>query len=503
MSTPPAIRRAKQGSWLVAVLGIVGLAFLAWTARPPGADDPVGTLLTDAIFLPFGFFTALFAGMASRQLQGRAGLAWRRIALAFLAWWAGDVAWFWMEAVLHVEPFPSLADAGYLAFYGLFLWGLLTFPSARRTRSERIKLSLDVATIMLAATMVVWYAVVAPALGETDGGLPATLLTVAYPVGDLVLLFGVTAVLLRRHGGSGATPLKLLLGGAGLLVVADVVYAAMSAGDAYVAGTAPDAFWLAAQYAFVLAGWSQCCSRPTASLPASPEARPVARTSSVPYAAMAVGYGLLVVTGWQAPGPLRGLILGAAALTGVVALRQIVGLRDNVRLLDQLHVMATETSRLRSEFLANVSHEIRTPMNAVLGMTGLLLDTELTPDQRDYAVTARRSGEVLLDVLNDILDFSKIDAGRVGLEMIDFDVRTVVEDVADLLAQQAHDKGLELATLVRDVPTMVRGDPGRLRQILVHVVGNAVKFTDSGEVTVNVAVAAGPVAGEPLEDISV
>ena len=302
----------------------------------------------------------LVATLAALRVAYRPGIdrstqrAWRRLAIAFSCWWAGDLIWCVYEVVLGQDPFPSLADVGYLAFYPCAAWALLSFPSPTRRRSDWTKLALDAVTVLLCAAMGIWYLVVGPTVHDHPSQGLAMALNLAYPIGDLLVLFGVIVTLMRRSAAHDLS-LRILVAGVGALVIADVAFAHLSLADEY-GGGVPDAFWAVAWCLFFLA--ARAASRPAEAAASGSDGHPslagLGRShprrgeqplARLPYLAVALAYVLLLFVGRQAAVyPLDGLILGAAAITAVVLVRQVSMINENGRLMSRLRNLANVDS---------------------------------------------------------------------------------------------------------------------------------------------------------------
>jgi PAS domain S-box-containing protein len=331
---PGNLRKPAQ---LAAVFGLYTVLFLLWIVIGTGHED-APTLIIGLSHIPVESAGVAVAWWASRRspdpLTAR---AWRLISVALALWVVGDSLLAALDVVTTDEPFLSPADVAYLAFYPCLASGLLSLPGAPRDRRTRLNLALDAVIVLLGASMVIWYVVVQPGLRPEQSGSLAVILNVAYPAGDLVLLFGLTVILLRHARREAA--LLLLLAGVAFVVVADSGYTRLSLTDSFDRGDWPDAAWLVGEYLFLVAATVQFHRGGHEAAPQPDRSPP--RISQLPYAAVAVGYTLLLAVGWQAGrSQLNGLLIGAAALTAVVLIRQLSILRENLRLADQQNRLA-------------------------------------------------------------------------------------------------------------------------------------------------------------------
>lgn len=327
------------------VSATVAVAFVIWqaTASPAaGAREVVSDLLP----IPLALTATVLAVLAARHaVDDRPTYrAWLVIAVGFAFYGLGDALWAYCELVRDSSPFPSVADAGYLAFYPMVLLGLLSFRGPSRTRAANLRLGLDVAIVVLAGAMVAWYLVIGDVV---TGDASTSWLLIAYPVGDLVLIFGLATTLMRGLGSSSAPALRLLMVGLGAFVVADLGFGHLEVSGSYTAGSWPDSFWLVALVFMVAAAERQLRAghdrRRRASVLALTQPGEAGQPISLlPYVAVIVGYGLLIAVARQrVQYPVDSLLIGAVALTGVVVVRQLAALRDNMALAEQFRRLAT------------------------------------------------------------------------------------------------------------------------------------------------------------------
>ena len=418
------------------MIGLYILFYIAWTKFHWGATEAFRlipswdvdrnfALISDLAYQPVSLFATIVAWRIARNpaFDSRLRRAWLILGLAVLAQTLGDTAWFYLEVILDQQPFPSIADFFYISFYPLALLGLLSLPSAPLKRTERLRVLLDLAVIMITAWMAIWFFIISPTAALYESGRLDQILAAAYPVGDLVLLGGIFALLFRDAERSIRSMLMLYLTGLSLNVAGDLAYAYASLNGTYVSGGWMDVSWILAYWFFALAAVRQEYTKESQS--PSLSARIFARSSFVlPLLAIAFGYGMLIVvarSGFSANSAVQGLFAGAGLLTLFVVGRQVLALRDNQMLngelnkhlieLDQAYSMLN-TERDRAErLLLNVLPEA--VANRLKLGQGTIADsfaevTVLFADIVDFtSLSARISAEQLVQMLNQV--FSAFD----------------------------------------------------------------------------------------------
>ena len=345
-------------------------------------------LIGDLAFFPPNGVAIVYAWRVSRRADlGRATCrAWRLLAAALAVYLLGDALQLFYEVVLHERAYPTWADAAYLMFYVVAFCGLMAFPARRRSRSERFRLMLDMGTVFVGGATVIWYVALGPAVGSQFGFDLEDLVTFAYPVGDLVLLFGVLTLLWRGVPRSTVVSLRIFATGLLVFIAADMTYDYTIVHSSYLGGDPVDTLWILAVTILFVAAGCQLRARPAAEFTGSPKTS-AARPSALPYLAVAGSYLLLVVVGLHDVrfNPLGGVLLGAVLLTALVSVRQFAALRDNGRLA------------IRYQQLASID-----------GLTGLYNRRHFMEMAEGAFAHAQRLGQQLVVLMIDVDRFKQI-----------------------------------------------------------------------------------------------
>ncbi|HWJ50794.1 MAG TPA: HAMP domain-containing sensor histidine kinase, partial [Solirubrobacteraceae bacterium] len=464
----------------VAITAFV-LVYVSWQLFGwiPGSREHTGDLL----ILPADGAAIATSWYASRRCAEAGGLRtfWRLLTVALLAEALGDVVQATYDIGLRQAPYPSLADPLYLAFYPLLLYALWRVPVPPVTRSWFTKTVLDGATIVVGGGAIVWYFVLGPTTLEVGQSALAVGVSAAFPIGDLFLLAGIAAVLLRQSPPALRSPLALITVAVLLGIVADVFYGYGQLHGTYAPGSWIDTVYLLEFVAFTLAGASQRRMRrddPDALVNATSRFR--SRASWLPYLSVAVG--LCFVLGVEREDrffPNVSLLLIVIVLAVLVAARQYAAQRELVRAESALR----ESERLKDELLSVVGHELRTPLTSIRGSLGLLdggVLGELPAEAANMVAVAVLNADRLVRLINDILDVERMNAGILQLEPTAVDARRLVREALQAVQATADAAGVTLRCDIAPLTVMADGD--RVVQALVNLVGNAVKFSARGGV---------------------
>ncbi|WP_404382643.1 response regulator [Knoellia locipacati] len=480
------LHTARPTTLVTALAAGVALVLVVTLVDPrSGLAQSVGNL---------GILVAVVTACASCVLAARRGgpaaRAWTAFAVSTGLWAIGQAMYTAFGITRsHVYPFPSWADLFFLSYVVPAAVGLLLLPRGQQRQGARLRLVLDALLIALSVLLVSWAVVLGDLIDVTSTDL-GSVVSISYPAIDLVLASLVLVLGLRVGNRARGTWVVL---GLGLLALAltDTAYVSMLAhGETALTGT-----WLATGWMIGMALVAVAAHSDQPALDESSGAHFSVLQELLPYLpfAIALAMGLAQSSDDAFLAGLGAAVLAVFLVQQVaVAVEKValtVGLEDRVtartREVEASRAEAVAATNAKGDFLATMSHEIRTPMNGVIGLTDLLLHTELDEDQRLYTSGIRGAGEALLAIIDDILDFSKLDADKAELEVMDFDPAMLVEEVGSLLAVAAAGKDIELIAFAEPgIPTPLHGDPRRIRQALLNLAGNALKFTHDGQVVI-------------------
>jgi signal transduction histidine kinase len=477
--------RAASSSGLTRAALVLGgflALYLSWQLVHwiPGEREGVGDLL----ILPIDAGAAAAAWYASRRCSGSPQLRsfWRLMAIALLAETIGDITQAIYEVALHQAPYPSLADPFYLTFYPLVLLALFVAT----TRTKLLGTTLDGATIVIGGGAAVWYFVIGPTAIQGGQSALSMGVSMAFPVGDLFLLAGLAAVLLRQSPPTLRRPLKLITAAVGLGILADVLYASGQLHGTYHAGDWVDTLYVLEFATFALAALSQRPVReqqPTVPVQDARQFR--SRASWLPYLSVAVGLGVLLGVEWGASFfPDVSLVLIVIVLNALVSVRQYLAQRELVQVEQALR----ESERVKDEFLSVVGHELRTPLTSIRGSLGLLeggVLGELPQDAANMVAVAVINTDRLVRLINDILDIERMAAGRLSLDPAEINAAELVKQSIQVVQATADAAQVTLHADCDQVTVLADSD--RIIQALVNLLGNAIKFSTAGS-TVTVTV---------------